>query len=222
MNKLRLASWLVVLLAFGLVIAIPAQQPPLKKAPIQAPKLPIDPAKLLKPNIVTARVDHSGGPAGPVDLGGTSFGSQQAGRRVLMDGKPALSYEAWSNTSISIQPPANPIKWYHEYLIVIDDGAGKVLSNEFRYRFPICWDGVTPNPAAPGTEVTLYCWGPGPSLGTKILRLDAAHMQVTGWSGTGSAIQIKAIVPPIAPGPHKIFFMDGASKISQDLNFTVL
>ena len=181
----------------------------------------------LKPSlyiqITGVRCDHHGSPSPEVDLFGQHFGAPQGSRRVLVDGVPATSYVTWSDTTITIfAPSGSPTKWYHEYVFAIDDGAGKRLSNEFKIRFLIDWDGVSPGQGTPGTVLTLYSWGPGASQGTKVLHMDNTVMQVTGWSGTGSAIQIKAIVPAIAAGPHKIFFMDGADKISKELSFTVL
>jgi hypothetical protein len=167
--------------------------------------------------------DHGGQPNPEIDLGGTHFGAARGNRRVLVDGVPATQYVYWSDTSVTIHSPSgSPTKWYHEYTFAIEDGAGKILSNQFKVRFPIDWDGASPAQAKPGAKITLYCWGPGPNQGNKVLYMDNAVMQVTGWSGGGSAVQITAVVPAVAAGTHKIYFKDGADKISKDLAFTVL
>ncbi|MCX6560191.1 MAG: hypothetical protein NTZ26_06705 [Candidatus Aminicenantes bacterium] len=211
------AAAMFVFLSFG------AAQQMQKVAPPKIAK-PLDIAKpQLFIQIKGVRCDHSGQPNPEIDLSGQNFGAQQGSRRVLVDGVPATFYHAWFNTGITTYSPSgSPTKWYHEYTFAIDDGTGKIISNQFKIRFPIDWDGVTPGQGTPGTEVLLYCWGPGPNQGNKILHLDNAVMQVTSWTGTGSAIQIKAIVPQVAAGPHKIFFMDGTDKISKELSFTVL
>lgn len=213
-------SGLAVLSAV-LLVATAAGQQKVVKPPIRDMK---DLGKpMLFVQIQSVRCDHDGLPNPEIDLSGQNFGAQRGARRVLVDGVPATQYVGWSGNGITIHAPGgSPTKWYHEYTFAIDDGTGKILSNQFKVRFPIDWDGASPSQAKPGATITLYCWGPGPSQGAKVLTMDDTVMQVTGWSGTGSAIQITAVVPAIAAGPHKIFFKDGAVKISTDLSLTVL
>lgn len=174
-------------------------------------------------NISKVVCTHDGQPNPEIDLSGIGLGSAQGSRRVLVDGVPAGQYIRWANTGITIKAPGGaPTKWYHEYTFAIDDGSGNVLSNNFKVRFPIDWDGANPGQAAPGTTVTLNCWGPGTSQGSKILRIDHLEMQVTGWSGTAAAGQIRVVIPAIAAGFHRIFIIDHEDKISKDLAFTVL
>jgi hypothetical protein len=166
---------------------------------------------------------HDGQPNPEIDLSGIGLGASQGSRRVLVDGVPATQYIRWNATGITFKAPGGaPTKWYHEYTIAIDNGSGKVLSNSYKVRFPIDWDGATPGQAAPGTTVVLNVWGPGTSQGSKILRIDHMEMNVVGWTGTAVAGQIRVVIPAIAHGPHKIFIIDHEDKISKDLGFTVL
>jgi hypothetical protein len=174
-------------------------------------------------NISKVVCQHDGQPNPEINISGIGLGAAQGSRRVLVDGVPAPQYLHWSSTGITIHAPGGaPTKWYHQYTLAIDDGAGKVLSNNFKVRFPIDWDGANPSQAAPGTTVTLNCWGPGSSQGTKILRIDHMEMQVTGWNGTAAAGQIRVVIPAIPAGLHRIFVIDHEDKISTDLRFTVL
>lgn len=195
------------------------------------PQMQIDPkakraAQLQAPLLV--RIDkavcrHNGQPNPEIDLSGIGLGAAQGSRRVLMDGVPAAQYIHWSATGITFKAPGGaPTKWYHEYTIAIDNGSGKVLSNQYKVRFPIDWDGANPGQAAPGTQVTLNCWGPGINQGSKILRIDHMEMQVVGWTGSAAAGQIRVVIPAIASGAHKIFIIDHEDKISTDLKFIVL
>ncbi|MCX6560699.1 MAG: IPT/TIG domain-containing protein [Candidatus Aminicenantes bacterium] len=191
------------------------------------PQVPqkIDTVKIpvLAPRISSVKCTHDGSPIPEIDLSGLAFGAARGSRRVMMDGVPATNYLHWTNTGITIGPPITPvIKWTHEYTFAIDDGAGNILSNQFKVKFLIDWDGASPGSAAPGTEITLNGWGPGPNLGGKVLMMDNVALPILGWTGSPSATQIRTRVPAIAAGPHRIFFMDGGVKASKDLSFTVL
>jgi hypothetical protein len=186
----------------------------------------LDPAKIpqLAPRISSAQCSHDGSPIPEIDLSGMAFGAARGSRRVMMDGVPAVNYLHWTTSGISIAPPITPVlKWTHEYAFNIDDGAGHVLSNQFKVKFLIDWDGAAPGSAAPGTEIILNCWGPGPNLGAKVLKMDGVVLPILSWGGSPvGAVQIRTKVPAIAAGPHRIFFMDGGVKASKDLSFTVL
>jgi hypothetical protein len=197
------------------------------KKPTTAQRQALEPIKKpapALPHIDEVRCRHDGKPTPEIYVNGANFGATRGSRRVIMDGVPAINYDHWSVADIGIFPPAPPvIKWYHEYTFAIDDGSGNRLSNEFKIRFPLDWDGwdyLSNKEPTPGEEVTLNSWGGGSSQGAKVLRMDNAVMQVKSWSGSGISAIIKAIVPQIAAGSHKIFIMDGATKISTDLNIT--
>ena len=218
--KKKLAIFLIVgpLLVMTAWAAAPAQIPPPQIKPqVELKKLPAFP-----PTITSATSSIHVMPVPLVDLGGRGFGDIQGSRRVLVDGIPATDV-AWTDKSISIEPAIFPfVAWYHEYTFAIDDGAGKILSNQFKAKFLVFWVQGSSGSSAPGGETSIRCYDAGADRGSKVLKMDGQDMEILGWTDEGrSGIRIRARIPAIAPGWHRVYLMDGADKISKDLNFQV-
>lgn len=185
---------------------------------VEVSKLPPFPT-----SIMSARCTHlTGGPVPMIDLEGKSFGENQGTKRILMDGVPVApaGITDWENGRISFEPSRVPvIEWYHEYTFAIDDGAGKILSNQFKIKFPIEFRRESPQFAASGAEITLITWGGDANLGRKVLKMGDIPMDVVSWtSAAPDRCEIKARVPA-KPGSYMIYIMEGADKISKDHPF---
>jgi hypothetical protein len=197
----------------------------------QAPQVQVKPQVELKklpafpPTITSATSSIHVMPVPLIDVKGRGFGDVQGAKRILIDGNPALlnNVLAWTDKSISFEPPIFPfVAWYHEYTFVIDDGAGKILSNQFKARFLVFWVNAFEGSSAPGGETGIRCYDAGADRGSKVLKMDGQDMEILSWTDEGrSGIRIRARIPAIAPGWHKVYLMDGANKISGDLNFQV-
>lgn len=221
--KKKLAIILIAgpLLAMTALAAGLSQNPPVQAKPqVELKKLPAFP-----PSIMSATSSIHVMPVPLIDLGGKGFGNAQGARRVLIDGIPAVgnSVLAWTDSRISFEPPVFPfIAWYHEYTFTLDDGAGKILSNQFKAKFLVFWVEGYEGSSAPGGETGVRCYDAGAARGSKALKMDGQDMEIVSWTDEGrSGIRIRARIPAMAPGWHKVYLMDGADKISKDLNFQV-
>jgi hypothetical protein len=212
MNKANGSVLCIAVLALGSAVAAPQE------------------TKVLRPSELTARTDLILKPTitevrnkclpytDEMDIKGLGFGATQGKRQVIVDGKSKEVW-VWGKTAIKIAhhydfPAGKMIKVY-----LRDGTTSAVVSNEFEFFNLFCLMRVTPEgPVSPGATVEIMVL---PSVGAdplgRGLLIGGMPATITFWNEN----TIRAVVPALAPGEHRIWIRNRAMAVSAEYPITV-